>query len=370
MAWGVFRPRVLLPAEAADWDDTRLRAVLLHEMAHIKRGDAVVQWLAQLSCALHWFNPLVWFAARRLRAESERACDDLVLTNGVRASDYAQHLLNVASTLSSARMTQAFGLAMACPSGLEGRLLAVLNQRANRRRVTRASAVAALTLGLCLVVPVAMLRAASEKTPSDAVVDGRPDIQKSTNKNNAITSVAAETESLRPGTPTAKPPAAKPSAIATPAAGQILIEARFTETPPNERIPEDPSNVTSGKGIDALSSPRVLTSIGKEAEIFVWKEEPTNDAPGATEFVRTGITMRVTPHLKEDQIAYTVRLPMRDLVHREAKDTQIIDKTSSGEIEVSGKAKDGEGTWFHIHNYRSDRKISVISVWLRFKRLG
>src|SRR4029077_959012 len=47
MAWGVFQPRVLLPAEAVDWDETRLRAVLLHEMAHIKRGDAAVRWLAQ-----------------------------------------------------------------------------------------------------------------------------------------------------------------------------------------------------------------------------------------------------------------------------------------------------------------------------------
>jgi beta-lactamase regulating signal transducer with metallopeptidase domain/multidrug resistance efflux pump len=209
MAWGVFRPRVLLPAEAVDWDETRLRSVLLHEMAHIKRGDAVVRWLAQLSCALHWFNPLVWFAAWRLHVESERACDDLVLTNGVRASDYAKHLLHVATNLSSARMTQACGLAMACPSRLEGRLLAVLNQRANRRRVTRALAFATLTLGLCVVIPVAMLRAAPEKTSSDAVVEGRAGNQKSTNENHTITVVAAQTDSLLPGTSAAKPPPMK-----------------------------------------------------------------------------------------------------------------------------------------------------------------
>src|SRR5262249_861984 len=50
MTWGIFRPRVLLPAEAANWDEARLHAVLLHEMAHIKRGDAVVQWLVESSC--------------------------------------------------------------------------------------------------------------------------------------------------------------------------------------------------------------------------------------------------------------------------------------------------------------------------------
>src|SRR6185503_3149793 len=126
-------------------------------MAHIKRGDPVVRWVAQLSCALHWFNPLVWFAAWRLRVESERACDDLVLTNGVRPSDYAEHLLHVATTLVPARMMQSCGLSMARPSTLEGRLLAILNQQANRRRLTRACAFATLTLGFCVLIPVAML---------------------------------------------------------------------------------------------------------------------------------------------------------------------------------------------------------------------
>jgi multidrug resistance efflux pump len=132
---------------------------------------------------LHWFNPLVWFAAWRLHVESERACDDLVLTNGVRASDYAKHLLHVATNLSSTRMTQACGLAMACPSRLEGRLLAVLNQRANRRRVTRALAFATLTLGLCVVIPVAMLRAEAEKTSS--IAEKNTDNQKNTNDDTA-----------------------------------------------------------------------------------------------------------------------------------------------------------------------------------------
>ena len=56
----------MLPATARQWSDEQLRSVLLHELAHIKRRDTVVQLLAQIACALHWFNPLVWFAAWRL----------------------------------------------------------------------------------------------------------------------------------------------------------------------------------------------------------------------------------------------------------------------------------------------------------------
>ena len=73
---------MLLPESANEWTMERRRSVLLHEMAHVKRRDCLVQFLGQLTCAAHWCNPAVWFAARELRRESERACDDLVLHAG------------------------------------------------------------------------------------------------------------------------------------------------------------------------------------------------------------------------------------------------------------------------------------------------
>ncbi|HWB05001.1 MAG TPA: M56 family metallopeptidase [Verrucomicrobiales bacterium] len=168
VVWGVFRPRLMLPAEAETWDREQLRSVLLHELAHIRRRDPEVQWLTQCACALHWFNPLVWLAAWRLHVERERACDDLVLASGVRASDYANHLLHVATELSPARWTAACGLAMAKKSRLEGRLLAVLSDKLNRRRVNAALAAVALVLGIGAAVPLAMLRAGEKEKEEKA----------------------------------------------------------------------------------------------------------------------------------------------------------------------------------------------------------
>ena len=177
VVWGILRCRLLLPAAARHWSGEQLRSVLLHELAHIKRRDTMAQLLTQIACALHWFNPLVWFAAWRLGVERERACDDLVLASGVRPSAYAGHLLEVVTGLSPARWTQSCGLAMARKSSLEGRLVAVLSENLNRRGVSVALAAIALAIAVGIAVPIAMLRAAEEQPgeqPKPATTDMKP----------------------------------------------------------------------------------------------------------------------------------------------------------------------------------------------------
>lgn len=130
----------------------------------MKRGDLPALLATQIACALHWYNPLVWVAAWRLGIERERACDDdLVLNAGVKASDYAGHLLAVATNLHESGPSGA--LAMVRPSRLEGRLTAVLSEGVNRRGVPRGVALASFALGSALLVPVSMLRAAVAENP-------------------------------------------------------------------------------------------------------------------------------------------------------------------------------------------------------------
>jgi beta-lactamase regulating signal transducer with metallopeptidase domain len=182
--WGVFRPRLMLPESAEDWSDDQLQSVLLHELAHIKRCDLLGQLAAQLACALHWFNLLVWYANWRLHVERERACDDLVLASGVRASAYAEHLLSVTTKLTTSRWTHACGLAMARTSSLHGRLSAVLSEKENRRSMTTTLLVASFVLSVGIAIPLAMLRAANEPLTITNSYEGRGDSDADTNAQN------------------------------------------------------------------------------------------------------------------------------------------------------------------------------------------
>jgi beta-lactamase regulating signal transducer with metallopeptidase domain len=163
MTWGAFRPVILLPAEADAWDEGRRAAVLAHELAHVRRWDALTQWIAHLAVALFWFNPLVWLAARRVREEREHACDDAVLAVGTRATDYADHLLTIVRALGSAPGPAA-ALAMARSTAFEGRMLAILDSATPRRPVSRTLAVATAVFATTFIVPLAALRA-SEQAP-------------------------------------------------------------------------------------------------------------------------------------------------------------------------------------------------------------
>ena len=160
MTWGFRRPVVMLPAMAEDWSMERRRIVLLHELAHIRRRDSLTHLFAQLACAVYWFHPLVWKAAARMRAEAERAADDLVLRTGTKPSVYADHLLELIRTIGGMR-TPALALPMAERSTFEGRLLAILEPHINRtspRPWSVAGMIAAVAL---IVLPLAGLTTAS-----------------------------------------------------------------------------------------------------------------------------------------------------------------------------------------------------------------
>jgi beta-lactamase regulating signal transducer with metallopeptidase domain/tetratricopeptide (TPR) repeat protein len=160
--WGVRRPILLLPADVVTWPVDRLRVVLLHELAHLKRLDGVSLLVTRVAVSLFWFHPLAWTLERAGRSECERACDDLVLASGTRPSEYADHLLAIARSMPTFDPFRSVTLAMSRKSQLEGRLLSILQPEVARRVFSGRGVAIACAATIMIVAPVAAMRLGAE----------------------------------------------------------------------------------------------------------------------------------------------------------------------------------------------------------------
>jgi hypothetical protein len=145
---GVLQPTIVLPLRAETWLLDRRRAVLLHEAIHVARFDWPVRMIARIARAVYWFNPLIWWAVKRLDLEQELACDEEVLALGTGASDYACHLLGVARHAVPTPAPAIPALGMARRTHLEERIMTILKRSTHRR------------VGLAVVIPAIVLMAA------------------------------------------------------------------------------------------------------------------------------------------------------------------------------------------------------------------
>ena len=134
--WAGGKVRVLLPSELlAGLDVSELRCILAHELAHVRRRDHVVRWLEWLACAAFWWNPVAWWARRRLRASEELCCDALAVSaTGTEPRTYAGALLRVIDFMSTARTPGPLTFASTIdrcggPSRLERRFRVIMTNR-------------------------------------------------------------------------------------------------------------------------------------------------------------------------------------------------------------------------------------------------
>ncbi|HMJ18793.1 MAG TPA: M56 family metallopeptidase [Gemmatimonadaceae bacterium] len=179
VTWGIVYPAVLLPQDADTWSEERRRFVLVHEMAHVKRFDALTQLLAQISVAVFWFDPLVWIAAHQMRVEREHACDDYVLRDGTAPSLYAGELLEMVRSIGTPSHDQAApafaALAMARRSEFEGRMLAILDPRLDRHTLTRRGTLMTALIVALLTLPLAALRPYQQPAANTAAAETLPE---------------------------------------------------------------------------------------------------------------------------------------------------------------------------------------------------
>jgi beta-lactamase regulating signal transducer with metallopeptidase domain len=155
MTWGFSRSVVLLPEAAQHWSPERLKAVLLHELAHVRRRDSLTQSLARVLAAIYWLNPLVWLGLKGLSAEAEMASDDTVLGFGLRPSDYAGELVRLASEFRGHGLAVS-GVSMASQSSLSARVKSVLATDRQRAGATRNDMLKFLSIGVAATAVLAL----------------------------------------------------------------------------------------------------------------------------------------------------------------------------------------------------------------------
>jgi beta-lactamase regulating signal transducer with metallopeptidase domain len=172
--WTGGQVRVLIPAGLCDELDLgRLRWILAHELAHVKRRDHLVRWLEWLVGTVFWWNPLVWWVRRCLHADEEAACDALVLRRvAAGPRPYAEALLGVAVFLSgTADPSPVLATGVGTHGPLEQRFRAILTRRyerpGSRRLVLTVMSISILLASLGLQ---AAPRSA-DRSPARAIAD-------------------------------------------------------------------------------------------------------------------------------------------------------------------------------------------------------
>jgi Tfp pilus assembly protein PilF/Zn-dependent protease with chaperone function len=216
-AWGWLRPRVILPdGLSAQLSGAELEAVIAHELAHIRRHDNLTAAISRAIVSVFWFHPLAWWIERRMLAERETACDELVLARGSHARDYA------AAILKACRMSfaGAAGYAGVNGSNLENRMEFIMSIDLARRPSRTARVLLGVIFAMVVLLPVAggYLRAKPASTsPLQSVSQLKERaVPEASRPNQANTNGVPE----RVVTAQAKPPAALPS---------ISVEVRFSE---------------------------------------------------------------------------------------------------------------------------------------------
>lgn len=227
MTWGILRPVILLPKSSLFWPRERRHAVLLHELAHIRRRDSMVHVLSLFVSALYWPNPLAWIGVRAMRREAEIAADDAVIASGVKPSAYAKELLQLASEF---RVRLAFSgtpFSMAAPSALESRLKAVLARNPVRSGVTKMDFVKILGISLLATTALTLARPSVAQETPQAVLP-TPDVAVEAHVVPDIPRVPP-VPPQPPVPPAPTVPESPPAPSAPPAPGSGVAE--FSEAP-------------------------------------------------------------------------------------------------------------------------------------------
>ena len=307
--WGWRRPVVMLPASASEWSAERMRVVLLHELAHARRGDWILQVAAEALRCVWWFNPLAWMVRARLRRESEHAADDLVLAQGVPAATCATHLVELAREVRKHRRTWLPAPAMARSSNLEWRVSTMLNPRTNRRPLTRFARFGSLGVLVLVSIVVAGLQvgpvSASRSAESTGnAVEQEQRAESSSGRLTEFVPVAAAPSALQERVQVGSVSASRSAESIGSAVEQEQpaepSSGRLTEFVPVAAAPSAPSALQERVQVGSVSASRSAESIGSAVE-QEQRAEPSSEQIAELVAKATGLQEQLQTVLDEQQ---------------------------------------------------------------------
>ncbi len=198
---GAWRPRIVVPESLlTDGAHDRLRQVLAHELAHVRRGDLWANWFLLAARTLHWFNPLAWWSVRSMQAERESACDEIALSalQGRARGSYVETIMELASSLAPPPTAPGMIGLFSSRHGLKARMERILRPPSSR---PIGSALLCMLLSLLVLVgltdalpkgaeeePVAAMPAASTREAA-ATADAESPIASHTLRGTCIDGV-------------------------------------------------------------------------------------------------------------------------------------------------------------------------------------
>jgi len=171
--WTGGRVRVVIPQSLIDeMDDEQLQWIVAHELAHVRRRDYLVRWLEWFACVCFWWNPVVWWAMRNLRAAEEICCDSLVLSSlHPKPRTYANSILTAVESLARPAIRPP-AMASEINSGgfLERRFRMIVSKNSHRR--------ASRLLQACVLICAVVVLPLGVAWAQDAEKDGnQPSIE-------------------------------------------------------------------------------------------------------------------------------------------------------------------------------------------------
>jgi beta-lactamase regulating signal transducer with metallopeptidase domain len=238
---GVLRPAVLFPGDWRTWDADTLNAVIVHEMSHVARRDALTERLALIHRIVFWFSPLAWWLRRHLADLAEEASDQAALAAGAEPTKYAEILLGFFNDLSSvSHRAEWQGVAMAQAGRAEKRLERILK---GRIIVTTRIQKSFVALVVFASVPVIMVSASLQPqrlgkqilfSPYPSRVAAAPKAA----QQPSPAAVSGPAGSATPAGPAKPVVSAAPLARATPAAVAVAAPAaQISEAPAPRAFP-------------------------------------------------------------------------------------------------------------------------------------